>query len=355
VAVGLSGGVDSSVTAVLLQEQGFEVIGLTMEIFDGSVPVVESARHACYGPGEKEDVEKAAALCDGLGIPYHTLDLRNEFRNIVLAYFREEYLAGRTPNPCILCNHRLKFGFLLEKAREARVEFDYFATGHYARIAEIHGRYVLKKAADASKDQTYFLYGLKAEQLARTLFPLGEYQKSRVREMARSYGLEVAEEPESQDFIAGGDYAPLFSLEEIKKGEIVDTEGRVLGEHRGIIHYTIGQRRGLGIAADRPLYVVEVDPEKNRIIVGGKERLFADGLVACDLNLLAVEELDRPRKVLAKIRFNHKGVEAEVIPLESGRVRVMFKEPQMSVTPGQSVVFYQDDIVFGGGIIEKAV
>ena len=354
-AVGLSGGVDSSVAAALLQDQGYDVSGLTMEIFDSSVPLVESARHACYGPGEKEDVEKAAALCASLGIPFHVVDLRAEFKKNVLTYFRKEYLAGRTPNPCIICNYRLKFGFLLKKAREAGIEFDYFATGHYARITESGGRHFLKKAADPTKDQTYFLYGLTNDQLAATLFPLGELTKERVRELARGYGLETAEAPESQDFIAGGDYTTLFNLDEIKKGEICDKDGRVLGQHRGIIHYTIGQRRGLGLAADRPLYVVQVDSENNRIVVGDKDLLFSDGLIAGDLNLLMVENLDRPHRVKAKIRLSQKEVEADLIQLGSREARVMFKEPQIAVTPGQSVVFYKQDIVFGGGIIEKAI
>ena len=355
VAVGLSGGVDSSVAAALLKKDGHDVIGITMEIFDGSITVKESHKHACYGPGEKEDVEKAASVCRKLGIPFQAIDLRAEYRRYVLDYFRDEYLGGRTPNPCVVCNKKLKFGFLLEKAKEAGLRFEAFATGHYAEIVEIDGRPQLKKASDRSKDQTYFLYTLTPEDLSCTLFPLGGLKKEKVRELARSLGLDTAGDPESQDFIAGGDYGALFTKDEIKEGDIVDEKGDILGKHRGIVHYTIGQRRGLGIAARQPLYVVKIDAETNRILVGGKEKSFSKGLIATDLNLLAVVRLDRPYKVNAKIRLNHRETPATIFPLEEGKVKVLFEEPQMSVTPGQSVVFYTGDIVLGGGIIKQAL
>jgi tRNA-specific 2-thiouridylase len=355
VAVGLSGGVDSSVAAALLKKDGHDVIGITMEIFDGNVAVKESHKHACYGPSEKEDIEKASSVCRKLGIPFHVIDLRAEYRRCVLEYFRDEYLEGKTPNPCVVCNKKLKFGFLLEKARKAGIRFEAFATGHYAAIAEIGGRHLLKRALDRSKDQTYFLYTLTPEDLSRTLFPLGDVTKEQVREMARSIGLDTADDPESQDFIAGGDYAALFTKDEIKEGEIVDQNGDILGKHRGIVHYTIGQRRGLGIAASQPLYVVKIDAETNRIMVGDREKSFSKGLIATDLNLLTLVKLDRPYKVKAKIRLNHSETAATVFPLEGGKVKVLFEAPQMSVTPGQSAVFYTDDIVFGGGIIEKAL
>jgi tRNA-specific 2-thiouridylase len=355
VVVGMSGGVDSSVAAALLKNKGYDVIGITMEIFDGSVEVKESHKHACYGPGEKEDVEKAASVSRQIGIPFHVIDLKKEYRNHVLDYFREEYLKGRTPNPCVVCNKKLKFGFLLEKAKEAGITFEVFATGHYAEIAKSGGRHRLKKAVDLSKDQTYFLYTLTPEDLSHTLFPLGGFTKQQVRETARSLGLETAGEPESQDFIAGGDYASLFTEEEVKEGEIVDDKGRILGKHRGIIHYTIGQRRGLGIAAPQPLYVVKIDSEKNKIVVSDREQAFSKGLIATDLNLISVERLDRPYKVKAKIRLNHMETAATIFPYEKEKAKVLFEEPQMSVTPGQSVVLYEDNFVFGGGIIEQAL
>jgi tRNA-specific 2-thiouridylase len=354
VAVGLSGGVDSSVAAALLRKQDYEVYGITMEIYDGSVQFDESAKHACYGPGEKEDVESAAAICEKLKIPFQAIDLRQEYKNHVIDYFRNEYLEGKTPNPCVVCNQKLKFGFLLEKARQAGCDFDYFATGHYARIVKSGNRFLLKRAADRVKDQTYFLYGLRPQQLARSLFPVGDHTKQQVREMARALGLETADREESQDFIDGGDYSILFSEDEIEAGEIVDEKGQVLGEHRGIIHYTIGQRRGLGIASHQPLYVSRIDAAKNRIVVSHHEHR-SKGLVATDLNLIGVDRIERPLDVQVKIRLRHKETDATVYPPDREQTRILFKKPQMSVTPGQSAVIYADDTVLGGGIISAAL
>ena len=353
IAVGLSGGVDSSVAAALLQEQGHEVIGIIMEIFDGSVGVEESGKHACYGPGEKEDVEAAAAVCHTLGIPFHVIDLKKEYKSHVLEYFRSEYLAGRTPNPCIVCNHKLKFGFFLEKAKKIGLDFKMFATGHYAQITKSGERFLLKKALDLSKDQTYFLYALSQKQISQTIFPLGTYTKQQVRQIAGSLGLETAIRPESQDFIAGGDYSPLFNREEIEEGDIVDEKGNIVGKHRGIIHYTVGQRKGLGIASGRPLYVIRIDAPNNRIIVSDRKNLFLQGLIAKDLNLIAVKTLDRPHDVQVKIRINHNAADATLFPHERSKARLLFKEPQMALTPGQSAVFYSGDAVLGGGVIEK--
>ena len=354
VAVGLSGGVDSSVAAALLCKQGYDVYGITMEIYDGSVQLDESARHACYGPGEKEDVESAAAICEKLKIPFQAIDLRPEYKNHVIDYFRNEYLEGKTPNPCVVCNQKLKFGFLLQKARQAGCDFDYFATGHYARIVKSGNRFFLKRAADRDKDQTYFLYGLTPQQLARSLFPVGDHTKQQVREMARALGLKTADREESQDFIDGGDYSILFSEDEIEAGEIVDEKGQVLGEHRGIIHYTIGQRRGLGIASHQPLYVHRIDAAKNRIVVSHQEHR-SKGLVATDLNLIAVDRIEHPLEVKVKIRLRHKETDATVYPPDGEQFRILFKRPQMSVTPGQSAVIYEDDTVLGGGIISAAL
>lgn len=354
VAVGLSGGVDSSVAAALLQEQGYAVCGITMEIYDGSAHFGESAKHACYGPGEKEDVQSAAAICEKLKIPFQTIDLRKEYQNHVIDYFRSEYLEGKTPNPCVVCNQKLKFGFLLEKTRQAGLDFDYFATGHYARIAKSGNRFLLRRAADRTKDQSYFLYGLTPQQLAHTLFPLGNHTKQQVRVIARSLGLETANRAESQDFIDGGDYSILFAEAEIKAGEIVDESGQVLGEHRGIIHYTVGQRRGLGIASHQPLYVSRIDAPGNRIVVSHHEHR-SKGLIAGDFNWIAFDRIDRPMDVQVKIRFRHKETDATVYPTLGNQTRILFKKPQLSVTPGQSAVIYAEDMVVGGGIISAAL
>ena len=355
VAVGLSGGVDSSVAACLLKEKGFEVVGIIMEIFDDSLGLTASKRHSCYDPGEKEDIESAASVCKMLDIPFYAIDLRKEYREYVIDYFRHQYLEGRTPNPCIVCNQRLKFGFLLEKAKKAGIEFEFFATGHYAKVVSSGDRFLLKRSADPEKDQTYFLYALTPDQLSRTLFPLGDYTKHQVRVMARDMGLENADRPESQDFIAGRDYAVLFTKEEIQKGEIVNDRGTVLGTHKGIVHYTVGQRRGLGIPASQPLYVTKIDAENNRIVVGSKERLLAGGLIAGDLNFLSIQHLERPITATVKIRLNHTEAEATISPYKNGSAKIEFLEPQEGVCPGQSAVFYSSNTVIGGGIIIKAL
>jgi tRNA-specific 2-thiouridylase len=355
VAVGLSGGVDSSVAAALLQESGYTVLGVSMMIFDGSLALTEDVKHACFGPGEQEDIAAAESVCEKLGIPFHTIDLRKEYQHHVIDHFRNEYLAGKTPNPCIVCNRRLKFGFLLERAKKSGLTFDSFATGHYARVEKSGDRCLLKKALDKSKDQSYFLYALSLEQLAHTLFPLGEFKKHQVREMARSLGLKTADRPESQDFIAGGDYSLLFNPKEVKEGNIVDECGNVLGKHQGIVHYTIGQRRGLGIPAQRPLYVTQIDAAGNTIVVSDKEKLASNGLIADDINLIAIDKLDRPYPVKVKIRLNQKAVDATVYPYQNGQIKILFDKPQLSVCPGQHAVFYSEDVVVGGGVIVEAV
>lgn len=355
VAVGLSGGVDSSVAAALLKNQGYDLIGVTMEIFDDPGRLNEIGRHGCYGPGETEDVEAAAQLCKKLDIPYYTLDLKEAYRKYVIGYFKHEYLLGRTPNPCVICNQIIKFGFLLEKAMEKGLDFQFFATGHYAKLEKTDGKVLLKKAEDRSKDQSYFLYRLTGNQLSRALFPLGDYTKAQVRKMARSMEFETADRAESQDFIAGNDYAVLFREEETEDGDVVDEDGNLLGRHRGIIHYTIGQRRGLGIASDRPLYVTKIDAENNRIVVGNRESLSCKGLIANDLNLVAIDRLDRQHRIEAKIRLNQKEIPATLFPHGKDRAKILFDTPQMSVAPGQSAVFYRGDTVLGGGYIERAI
>jgi len=354
VAVAMSGGVDSSVAAALLKEKGYEVIGVTMKVWDGETLPANGTRHACYGPGEEEDLEDARKVAQVLGIPLNIFNLRQEYKIEVLDYFCHEYLSGRTPNPCIRCNRRVKFDALLEKARDTGIEFDYFATGHYARVEhdESRSRYLLKKAKDMAKDQSYFLFALSQEQLSNSLFPLGNHTKEEVRKMARDLELGIDDKLESQDFFAG-DYSSLLG-KVARPGPILNKEGEILGEHRGIPFYTIGQRKGLAISSKEPLYVTAIDQEKNVIVVGPKEEVYGDELVAMELNWIAIQELSRPVDVKAKIRYLHKEAEAMVIPLDEDKVHVKFKEPQMAITPGQAVVFYDDDIVIGGGAIERA-
>ena len=354
VAVAMSGGVDSSVAAALLKEKGYEVIGVTMKVWDGETLPANGTRHACYGPGEEEDLEDARKVAQVLGIPLNIFDLRQEYKIEVLDYFCHEYLSGRTPNPCIRCNRRVKFDALLEKARDTGIEFDYFATGHYARVEhdESRSRYLLKKAKDMAKDQSYFLFALSQEQLSNSLFPLGNHTKEEVRKMARDLELGIDDKPESQDFFAG-DYSSLLG-KVARPGPILNKEGEILGEHRGIPFYTIGQRKGLGISSKEPLYVTAIDQGKNVIVVGPKEEVYGDELVAMELNWIAIQELSRPVDLKAKIRYLHKEAEAMVIPLDEDKVHVKFKEPQMAITPGQAVVFYDDDTVIGGGTIERA-
>jgi tRNA-specific 2-thiouridylase len=354
VAVGMSGGADSSVAAALLREQGYEVTGIAMRTWRGDPMSGTERRHGCYGPGEIEDIEDAGEVAVKLGIPFHAFDLGAEYESEVLDYFRREYASGRTPNPCVRCNRRIKFDVLLRKARESGIGFDFFATGHYARVEydAARGRYLLRKAWDAKKDQSYFLFALTQEQLGHALFPIGEYTKGEVRRMASELGLGVADKPESQDF-ADGDFAPLVE-EAARPGPILSGSGEVLGQHAGIPRYTIGQRKGIGVAAREPLYVTAIDPERNAVVVGGKDDVYGDELVASDLNWIAVEELRGPIEARARIRYSHEEARAVVSPLGGDRVHVEFRESQMAITPGQAVVFYDDDIVIGGGTIERA-
>ena len=348
VAVGLSGGVDSTLTAHLLKEKGYRVIGLSMSIYNGSIPA-HITGDACYGPSEKQDIRDIQKWAKNQGIEAHILDLSESYKKTVLKYFKDSYLSGVTPNPCVMCNTLMKFGLLVEEAQKQGIAFDYFATGHYARIEEKQGRFILKKGIDPHKDQSYFLYRLTQEQLARTLFPLGEYTKDQVRKMARERGLKVADKSDSQDFYAG-DYADLLG-EAPRGGNIVLTNGKVLGKHQGFWNYTIGQRKGLGIAYPEPLFVVDIDAEHNQVIVGTSKDTFvpechADRIVWGGI----IEELYEPMKAEVKYRSSGKTVPATLIP-EGDKVKVVFDEPQRAVTRGQSIVFYQGDSVLGGGII----
>lgn len=362
VAVGLSGGVDSSVAAWLLAHHGCSVVGLTMAIWDDSLPLPDRGLSGCFGPGETRDIESARAVAAALGIEYHVVSLVREYRETVLEYFRREYLAGRTPNPCVRCNRSMKFGFLLDRAREIGVEFDYFATGHYARLADdpAAGRRLLLRGRDSAKDQSYFLALLRQEQLRRLVLPLGGLLKSEVRELARAVGfIEQAERPESQDFIESDDYGVLFRPGELRPGDIVDESGRVLGRHEGLARYTIGQRKGLGIGGTgEPLYVVALDAERNCVVVGRRAELERRALRAVDCNWIAVAEAPaEPRRCTVRIRFRHEGVAATVVREDnaSDAVRVEFEVPQWAVTPGQIAVFYDGERVLGGGTIAEAL
>ena len=350
----MSGGVDSSVAAAILKEQGYQIIGITMQIWPSHQLAKQTERfEGCCGTSAIADARRVAQQ---LEIPHYVMNLRDAFAQKVIADFCLEYSRGRTPNPCIRCNQHIKFGALIERARGLTADF--VATGHYARIEKADGQYLLKKGVDSNKDQSYVLYTLTQNQLEQTLMPLGSLTKSRVRQIARELGLPVAEKPESQEicFIPDNKYSG-FIEERLpqapKPGPLMDREGNVLGEHRGIIHYTIGQRRGLGIAAREPLYVIAIDPGRNAVIIGSKNETYSNALVAADVNWIDLKKPEHPIAIEAKIRYHHKEAKALITPLSDSRVRVEFEQPQMAITPGQAVVFYQGDIVIGGGTIER--
>lgn len=355
VFVAMSGGVDSSVAAALLKEQGYDVVGVTMCF---SVTNVQTRRSSCCGLEGVEDAKTAARILD---IPHYVLDFADELKEDIIQDFVGEYLKGRTPNPCMRCNQFVKFGKLFQKV--TALGADYLATGHYAQIApcEGHGNYLLKKSKDENKDQSYFLYGIRKEDLGKLLFPLGGLTKPEVRVIAKKYQLNTAEKPESQDicFVPDSGYRQFIKeqvgLEVFQPGPFKDHEGQVVGEHQGIGCYTIGQRDGLGIALGYPAYVYRIDPEENTVYVGSRECLSSNGLIAADFNSLGLDFSKGPVDVSARIRYNAPEVDAAVSEMNDGQVRVDFKNPQDAVTPGQSVVFYQDDIVLGGAIIERSI
>lgn len=359
VAVGLSGGVDSLVAAWLLKRDGWRVIGLTMSIWDGSVAIPDAGRSGCFGPGAARDLEAAKAAAERLGIEHRVVPLAEEFQRMVLDNFRGEYLAGRTPNPCVRCNQRMKFGFLPEAARAQGVAFDRFATGHYVRADRdvATGRWRLLRGRDRVKDQSYFLSRLKAEQLSGLLFPLGERTKAEVKAIAREQGWDgVAEKEESQDFIECRDYSVLFREGDAKPGDFVTRDGTVVGRHRGILRYTVGQRKGLDLGGGGiPRYVVEIDAAGNRVLVGTREELFSRGLTAGDLNWLGLGRLPPGGlRCEVQIRQRHRAAAATVTAEADGRLRVRFDEPQLSVTPGQIAVLYDGEAVLASGVIESA-
>lgn len=352
VVVGMSGGVDSSVTVHLLKEQGYNVTGVTMKIWDGvSFPSKESKR-SCFGPYESLRIKETEAVARYLDIPFQVIDVSSDYRNTVLDYFSFDYMNGRTPNPCVICNRYIKFALLPLKLRETGIQFDYFATGHYARITydESCKRFLLKRGKDLHKDQSYFLHLLTQEQLAHTLFPLGEMKKEEVRDIGRSINLSVAEKSESQDFISTDQYPSLFS-DKPEPGPIFDSAGNDLGQHRGIIHYTIGQRKGLRLAFGKPRYVIKIDAEKNALVIGSKKETYSNRLIAKNINWIAFDSLTESMRVKTRIRFKHKEADSLLEPINDTSVQVIFDEPQSAITPGQMAVFYNDDTVLGGGTI----
>ena len=348
----MSGGVDSSATAALLLEQGYDVVGITLKLWPQDC--VNRAEDKCCGP---QAVTDARAVCHKLGIPYYLIDEAAEFQNRVIKYFADEYKAGRTPNPCVMCNQNLKFGRLIERADQLGAQ--YIATGHFARLERRDdGRVLLKRGRDLRKDQSYFLFSLRQEQLSRAMFPLGEKTKSDTREVARHCNLKTADKEESMEicFVPDNNYGGFLqqaNLVQKHRGEIVNVHGHVLGHHDGIEFYTIGQRKGLGLSSPKPLYVVELDPEQNRVMVGDESALDRDEFFVERCNWIAFEKPGEPIEVMAKIRYNHPGTSATITPLSNERAKVKLHLPQRAITPGQAAVFYQDDLVVGGGWITR--
>lgn len=351
ILVGLSGGVDSSVAALILKQQGHEVVGATMSIWGKDGMAAKSGhKNACYGPDEKEDIEEARKIAAQIGIPYYVFNCVEQYEQIVLDNFKSEYIQGRTPNPCVWCNALVKFGVLPLIAKENGIEFDKFATGHYARVEEKDGRFLLKRGIAPHKDQSYFLYRLKQEQLKNIILPLGNYTKDQIRKIAKDNGLEVAEKPDSQDFY-DGDYNELLGVKE-KDGNIVDLDGKILGHHKGIWNYTIGQRKGIGVSATEPLYVLGLRKDTNEVVIGPADKTFKKELTAVNLNWIAFDKLENERKVYAKIRSTQQPTPVTITP-NGDDVDVVFDELQKSIAIGQSVVFYDEDVVLGGGVIDK--
>lgn len=353
VVVGMSGGVDSSVAAWLLKEQGYDVIGVTMQIWQDEDAEVQEAEGGCCGLSAVDDARRVAM---DLGIPYYVMNFKEEFRKNVMDYFAGEYVEGRTPNPCIACNRHVKWESLLR--RSMAIGADYIATGHYAQIDRLPGgRYSLKTSVTAAKDQTYALYNLTQEQLSHTLMPVGSYHKEEIRDMAERLGLPVAHKPDSQEicFIPDHDYASFieeYTGRELPPGNFVDLDGNVLGRHRGITHYTVGQRKGLNLSVGRPVFVVEIRPETNEVVIGDNQDVFTNVLRCDKLNWMAVDGLHgKSMDVLAKIRYSHKGSPCTIREIGNDMVECRFHEPVRAVTPGQAVVFYDGDYVAGGGTI----
>lgn len=352
VVVGLSGGVDSSVAAYLLKKQGYDVIGVTMQIWQEEDIEEQEENGGCCGLSAVDDARRVAQILD---IPYYVMNFRKEFKERVIDYFNQEYLEGRTPNPCIACNRYVKWESLLKRSLD--IGADYIATGHYARVEQLpNGRYAIRNSVTAKKDQTYALYNLTQEQLSRTLMPVGEYTKEEIRQIALEAGLPVAHKKDSQEicFVPDNDYAGFIEEHtgrKIEKGNYVLENGEVIGEHQGIIHYTIGQRKGLNLSMGHPVFVTEIRPEKNEVVIGENEDLFVRSLICDRVNYMAIDGINEELRLTAKIRYNHPGASCVLKQIGEDKVQVTFDEPQRAVTPGQAVVFYQGEHVAGGGII----
>ena len=344
----MSGGVDSSVAAYLLKEQGYDVIGVTMQIWQEDKEYEEREGGCC----SLSAVDDARRVAQKLDIPFYVLNFRDSFKRNVIDYFVDEYIQGRTPNPCIACNKYLKFDELLQKAKG--IGADYVATGHYAKIEERDGRFQLIRSKDDRKDQTYALYNLTQEQLEHTLMPCGEFTKDKIREIAKEIGLDVHNKKDSEEicFIPDnnhGRYICEAAPNKVRTGNFVDKYGNVLGKHKGIVYYTIGQRKGLGLALGRPVFVTDINPVTNTVVVGPEEDIFKTDLVCKDINFISIDKLEDPMEVEAKIRYSAKPAKATISPMENGRVKVSFEDKQRAITKGQSVVFYKDDLV----VVEK--
>ena len=353
VVVGMSGGVDSSVAAFLLKEQGYDVIGVTMQIWQEENPQETEENGGCCGLSAVDDARKVAWK---LGIPYYVMNFRQEFKENVMDYFVDEYLSGRTPNPCIACNRFVKWEALLE--RSLKIGADFIATGHYARVEQLpNGRFAVRNSVTAAKDQTYALYNLTQEQLSRTLMPVGAYTKDEIRKIAEEIGLPVAKKKDSMEicFIPDNDYAGFIERTAGSvpgEGNFVDRQGNILGRHKGITHYTVGQRKGLNLSMGHPVFVTEIRPETNEVVIGEGEDVFSDYLVCEKVNWMAVDGLHgKPLKVRAKIRYSHGGAPCKIRELPDGKVECRFETPQRAITPGQAVVFYLGEYVAGGGTI----
>lgn len=355
VVVGMSGGVDSSVAAYLLKQQGYDVIGVTMQVWQKEDDRIIEEQGGCCGLSAVGDARRVAEL---LAIPYYVMNFREEFDRRVIQYFMEEYLNGRTPNPCIACNRYVKWESLLR--RSMQIGADYIATGHYARVEQLpNGRYAIRNSVTAAKDQTYALYNLTQEQLAHTLMPVGDYRKEEIRSIAESLGLNVAHKPDSMEicFVPDQDYARFIeenSGKKIPEGNFVTADGVVIGRHKGITHYTVGQRKGLNLSMGKPVFVLEIRPETNEVVIGDGTEVYADRLICSDLNFMSMPDFSDDIPVLAKIRYNHRGTRAHVRRIGEDLAEVIFEEPVRAVTPGQAVVFYDGEYVAGGGTIVKS-
>lgn len=352
--IAMSGGVDSSIAAYMIKQQGYDAIGITLKLFDND-DIGETKEKSCCS---LDDIEDARAVANKLGIPYYVLNFKSNFNENVIKRFIDAYTDGCTPNPCIDCNRFIKFRKLLDRANE--LECDYVVTGHYAKIERDGERFLLKKAEDLTKDQTYVLYSLTQEQLSHTLFPLGNLTKTKVREIASECEFINANKKDSQDicFVPDGDYAKFiegYTGRNFKKGNFTDIDGNILGKHSGIIRYTIGQRKGLGVSFGKPMYVCDINSKNNTVVLGDNDDLFSKSLIADDINLIAYDKIEKPIKIAARVRYSQKEQPATLEQIDENHLRIDFDTPQRAITRGQAVVLYDGDTVIGGGRISQKI